>query len=284
MPRGRSQSAESDAGPSRSSLTPESDQDAITALSIPDDIKADLLRQQGESVETPQALPMVKVMPAGAGLYDIEGEATPVREFYGVILNNHARNVLWDRKYGVEVEDEELKRAACSSNDGRWGTPREGFAHPALEGEVGNGVRMVACQTCPLNRWGSGATYIADKNPKGKACTNQRSVYIMVEGRETPLELRLPPTSLNDFDAYLTDLLNKGVPVQAVVTKFSQKIMGTNARFGKAVFEVAEALSPEGFQAVLTKRARYHQQITPQVIQEAAVIEDSETGDGLPNW
>jgi len=269
-------------------LTATQDRDAITALTIPDDIRADLLRQQGESVQTQQALPRIQIMAAGAGFYEIEDGGDPVRAFSGVILNNHPRNVLWDKKYAANdaaADDEGLP--ACFSADGDWGVPREGFRHPDLpDGLVGNGVLMVGCARCTYNQFGSGAALIADKNPKGKACTNQRGVYIMMEGRETPMELRLPPTSLLAFDAYLTSLLNRGVPVQAVLTRFAQetKTRGTG-KYSVATFAAERALSPEEFQAALTKRARYNRQMTPQVIPEATLsepLEASEEEDRIP--
>lgn len=268
--------------PRKAEAEAQADREAITALTIPDDIRADLLREQGESVQTQQKLPRIQIMAAGAGFYEIENGGDPVRSFVGVILNNHPRNVLWDKKYAdTEGLKDDEGQPACNSADGDWGVPRDGFRHPDLpDGKVGNGVLMVGCSKCTFNQFGSGDLLIADKNPKGKACTNQRAVYVMMEDFETPLELRLPPTSLAAFDEYLTKLLNKGIPVQSVVTRFSQvqKPRGTG-KYSVATFEVERVLTPDEFQNVLTKRARYNKQMTPQVIAEAVIteaLEDSE--------
>lgn len=285
MPARNTQGSVDRSATTEGALTTEGDRDAITALSIPEDVKADLLRQQGESIQTPQALPRIKIMAAGAGMYDIQDDATPVREFSGVVLASHARNVLWDRPYGEDAPSDDEKPPACSSTDGIWGTPREGFRHPGLvDGQVGNGVLMVACRGCPLNQFGSGNALIATHNPKGKACANQKSVYVLLEGHETPFELRLPAMSIRSFDAYLTGLLNRGVPVQAVVTRFRQEVkMRGTKRYGEAIFEVGSTLSSDAFQGVLVKRSRYSAQLNPQNAQETSVelepLEGSEEGD-----
>jgi hypothetical protein len=267
MPRGRQEGAEES-----------------VSLALPADVRADLLRAQQDSIETPQALPRVSVMPAGAGLFEFEdtNETTPT--FRGVILGNHGRNVLWDHKYGEAPED--VKLPACSSNDGKYGVPREGFAHAGLpDGQEGDGVLMVECRTCPYNQWGSGAALIPDKNPKGKAVTNQRSIYILLEEREFPVELVLPPTSIPGFDEYLTTLLNRRVPVQAVVTEFRQEVVRRGQyRVGTVRFSNQSTLDQEVFARVMEVRSQWMHQISPSsgpmtVAEPDGVESTAEVGD-----
>jgi hypothetical protein len=251
-----------------------------TALAIPDDIRADLLRAQQDSIETPQALPRVKIMAAGAGLFEFEDTSDTTRTFKGVVLANHPRNVCWDKKFGEQAATAEESLPACSSNDGRTGLPREGFAHAGLpSGVVGNGVRTVACRTCPYNQWNSGNMLISDKNPRGKACTNQRSVFVLVEDREAPVELVLPPTNISGFDEYLTTLLNRGIPVQAVVTDFRQEVVRMNGFLvGKALFSMDKNLTQDEFNIVLGKRLQYQTAMIPNLA-VASLPEESESFD-----
>jgi hypothetical protein len=255
-------------------------------IAIPDDIRQDLLRQQQQSIETPQQLPRIEVMPAGVGLFEFKDDNSTVREFEAVILNNHPTNTLWDKKYGsvgADAQDED-KQPACASPDGRYGLVRRGFAHAGLPaGMVGNGAMMVECGTCPYNKFGSGALLIADRNPKGKACTNYRSVYVMLPDHDSPLELRLPPTSIGNFDAYLTMLMNTGTPVQAVLTKIVCTVVQKTVRYSTVTFTKERALTPQDFQQVLDKRSRYWSAITPMAIQTTQVAPAApENDDDMP--
>ena len=246
-----------------------------TALVLPDDIRADLLRAQQQSIQTPQQLPQVRIMPAGAGLYEFKDNNDTVRSFQGVILNNHPRNVLWDRAFGetpvAAGADDQQNLPACSSVDGKYGTPRRGFLHIMVnDGQTpAEGTELVACATCRYNQWGTGTMLNPRGNPKGKAVTNQRSVYVLMEGRNAPVELILSPTSISAFDEYLTFLTNKGIPAQAVVTEFSQEVKtraGSNIRWGVATFREVGALDQETFNLVLEKRAQFQSSIAPSSV------------------
>ena len=237
-----------------------------TAVSLPPDIRADLLRAQAASITTAVALPTITIVGGGAGLWEFSHDHSTADKFNGVVLNNHPTNVLWDRPYGGQAlaEDDPNRFPACSSTDGIVGVPREGFAHAGLNGGVGDGVATVECRTCPYNQWGTGAMFKQNGNPKGKAVTNQRKVYILLDGNQVPFELTLPPTSLGPFDEYLTSLLNRNVPVQAVVTEFRQeKKQKGQMKYAEARFSMVGTLTDEQFQAVMQKMQQYRTAINP---------------------
>lgn len=95
----------------------------------------------------------------------------------GVILYNHASNSYWAE--GSEFSDNEPP--LCSSVDGKKGI-----------GEPGG-----LCATCALNAFGSGS------KGRGKACKNMRILYLLRSGEYMPLQLSLPPTSLNPFNEFM---------------------------------------------------------------------------------
>lgn len=255
------------------------EQPTALGFALPDDIRADLLRAQADSIQTPQTLPRVKIMGAGAGLYEFDDSGETTQTFRGVILGNHPRHVLWDRAFGSEPDARNPDGLpACSSLDGRIGTPRPGFAHAALQGRAATGAERIDCRQCPYNQWGSGALLIATQNPRGKAVTNQRSIYIVMEDRESPVELVLPPTSLSAFDEYLTLLLNRHLPVQAVVTEFSQvrqEGRGGN-RYAKATFRMVSTLDQETFSTIMDKREQFWSSINPQTQAATAAVEEAD--------
>jgi hypothetical protein len=251
---------------------------------IPDDLRKELLSEQADQIGPHLDLPRLKIMPAAAGLFEFSDTQDTLREFSGVVLNSHGRNVLWPHPYGHVLAPDEPSGPACVSGDGTTGSPREGYTHAGLGGTA-DGTEQMACGVCPYNQWGSAS--IIGKSGAGKACTNQRSVYIMVEGRGLPYEMVLPPTSLNEFDAYLTMLTNQGVPAQAVLTEFSQeKVERGTIAWSVAKFTMGDVLSDEAFALVRERRAKFLDAISPRApIAEADWYgegEDDEEGENTP--
>lgn len=282
MPRGRSEN-----------LPATQNQAALPAL--PDDVLNDLLAAQAGEMGDRIDIPRVKVMPAGVGMFEFADNNDTVRDFTGVILGSHAKNVLWDKQFGQQSSNEEENLPACSAQDGRFGTVREGFVHLGLPGNrrflnggvataaaqaeavsnggvAGTGVEQVECRTCPYNQYGTGRVFRPQSSEKGKANTNQRVIYVLMEDRMLPVALVIPPTSLTAFDKYVGDLLNRRIPVQAVVTKFSQEVLGTGGvRYGTVKFSQADRLDAQTLQHVLAQRTKYMAYINPAM--QAAPVE-----------
>lgn len=232
-----------------------------SSLALPDDLRADLLRAQTENLSI-VSLPSVKIMGQGAGLFEFKDTGDTVREFTGVILNSHNRNVLWTKEYGTPAVRDEDKLPDCASPDGRYGIPKPGFAHAALNGDEARGNERISCATCPYNQWDSAK--LINKRGKGKANTNQKAVYVLLENRELPVRLTLPPTSLKALDQYMLTLANQGVPVQTVATKFAQdRVTKGGFQVGVLTLTNVGTLDPQTFADVLARRAKYMHLITP---------------------
>lgn len=260
---------------------------ALALDALPDDIRADLIRESVESIGAVNQLPRMKILPAGAGYF--EWEDTPgetIREFEAVILGHHKRNVLWDRPFGgTEQVAEADQGPACSSPDGVYGIPRRGFRHAGLDGATADGFTTVACATCPYNQWGSGNVLIARNNPRGKAVTNQRSLYLMTDGRQFPTELVLPPTSLPPFDEYLISMVNRGYPLPAVLTKLTQEVASRGGvRWGVVKFSMVRSLTMEEFTNVQAKRAQFNSAMTTTAQQQVqAEMARAAANDPVPD-
>jgi hypothetical protein len=239
-----------------------------SALAIPVDVRADLLRAQQGMVGERLKLVQAKVMPAGAGRFEFTDTNEIVQEFAGVILGSHQRNVLWDRPADVQPANDEEKGPACRSPNGLHGIPRAGFAHAALQRQgdptlvVATGTEQISCASCPYNKWGSKPLMPQMMRPggstKGKAVTNQRGVYVLVPGRETPVMVIVSPTSIPAYDEYIGNLVNHGIPVQSMFTIFKQEIKTKGAqRWALVTFHRGETLGNDAFQKVLTVRNRF---------------------------
>lgn len=253
-------------------------QDALAIL--PDDLRRDLLAAQREQVSTFQRLPRVKIMGQGSGVFEFGATGDTKRDFTAIILNSHQRNVLWEPD-SVRASDD--APPACRSNDGKIGVPRQGFAHVMLNGVAATGDERIQCSACRYNHWRSAGLIDPNpRNPNGKAVTNQRSLYLLVEGFDAPYELVLSPTSLKNYDQYLVTLAAQNIPVQALLTHFSQEVKGSGSnRYGVAKFANAGLLDGDTFNYVLQKRREYERHITPPDATEDYRIEDDEIPEPL---
>jgi hypothetical protein len=238
-------------------------QDASSTAVAPtmsDDVRADLLRAQQASLGDDIDLPRIKVAGAAAGVFQFPDDGIVMQEFSGVILGAHARNVLWTR--AADDASEEDSRPACSSEDGKFGRPQEGFVHANL-GRAASGDEYVKCTQCVYNKFGTGATFIATKKPKGKAVQNQKAVYIYLPDRNLPFVLTLSSMAIAGFDEYVTKLLRRGVPIQSIVTTFRQTIKDGPPKYAVPTFHDGEPLGADAFNEVMRMRADFIAKIEP---------------------
>jgi hypothetical protein len=77
-----------------------------------------------------------------------------------------------------------------------------------------------SCATCQWNQWGSRVSTTPDQESKGKACQDgRRTAIALIDKLDTPMLIRIPPTTLKNLAAYGAQLTKRGVPYQAVVTR-----------------------------------------------------------------
>ncbi len=255
------------------------DEQTEVGPALSDDVRQELLQEQSEQL-THVEIPRVAILAAGAGLYEFKDTQRTEREFEAVILSSHGRNTMWDREFGDDVPEGTPSGPACASGDGHVGRPRQGFAHRGIGGAEADGTESINCGGCPYNEWASAS--LLGKTGRGKACTNQRSVYLVVENCELPYELILSPTSLRAFDQYSATLINQGFPLPAVVTKLSQTIVEKGTmKWAVAVFTMGDPLDDEQFGVVREKMKKYQSAMAPRAIVPEAEweTEDSESDD-----
>lgn len=133
-------------------------------------------------------------------LQTLEGKEL-VPELVGIIVYAPQQKGLWSQSY------EEAPGAApcCFSKDARVGQgDRDGVG---VQGYFN-------CIICPKNRFGTG------KNG-GKECIDLRPIYLVMEGKFLPINIKTPVMSLQPFQKYLTMLSNCGLPYYGVVTKIT---------------------------------------------------------------
>ena len=128
----------------------------------------------------------VKIPSGGQIQFELPGEDPDNPDYTkfldGVIVHSHNANAYW----ATGINEDENPSPDCQSMDGKLG-----YGSPG-------GI----CADCPYNRYGT------DPNPngtgRGKACKNQRIVYLLRSGEALPIQLSLSPTSIRPY----TDFIN----------------------------------------------------------------------------
>lgn len=120
-----------------------------------------------------------------------------------VIIRTHPgmAKVYYEKKYVQGSAD----KPDCYSNDGK--APAEDAENPQARN----------CALCPHNQWGS---RITENNKKGKSCSDVKRVAVASPTQiNDPMLLRVPPTSLKNWDAYVDALKKRGMRPTQLVTK-----------------------------------------------------------------
>lgn len=171
-------------------------------------------------------------MPAGGGLAwevpTIDGEDS-VKELEGIIVTWQSPRSYWreslDDTGGGQPPD-------CASTQGVFG-----------DGEYGPGSDenpSGRCDQCPMNEWGS-----ADDG-RGKACKEQRLLYLLRENSILPVLVALPPTSIQPLRKFMLRLASEGIPYYAVTTKLGlNRVSGEKFTYSVADPKLGKRLSPE---------------------------------------
>lgn len=165
-----------------------------------------------------------------------------VDELVGVIVFKHTARGYWPR-------ESESSAPACSSMDGKTGQLSE-------EGKellrIPDGQ---ACASCPFNQWGSGVDELGNPT-RGKACKEMRRIFLMTEGAQMPAMLTLPPTSITDFDQYISARVQQGIADIAAETKIDLvPESGGKFNYAKARFKKGKPVQPQRMLQLAKMRA-----------------------------
>jgi len=155
-----------------------------------------------------------------------------VDELKGVIVFKHKARALWPR-------ESESNIPACSSMDGVTGQLSDEGREQL---KIPNGQ---TCATCPFNQWGSGTDELGNPT-KGKACKEMRRIFLLIEGQGMPAMVTLPPTSIKEFDQYISARAQQRIADIAAETIIRLVPAGEGKfRYAKAQFKKGAAVPPQ---------------------------------------
>lgn len=212
----------------------------VLAIS-PAQLQAELEDTMAGEELSPANIDKLKIPTGGMTLFtlpSVGGEQEDVRVVKGVVLFGHYMRTYWESQFGSG----EAAPPNCSSPD----------AHTGI-GEFGYGSEKNPsgqCSSCPMSDW----LARDPKNParKTQACKLNYLVYLLLPGLRFPVQLKLPPTSLNQKDNtgwrnYIKGLANRGLSPYSVVTEIGLRQAQTpnGTKYSVATFKVGEPLTAE---------------------------------------
>lgn len=182
------------------------------------------------------AFPRIKFPSGGLLAFEVPGDEGPdvAKELVGVIVDQMNTNTYWSQKFTGENQAPD-----CFSADGKVGRRNP-------EAKLPWKTDTMECSMCPFNQYGS------DASGQGKACKNNKKIYMVREGEILPLEITIPPSSLGAFQTYVVQLTSKVRPIDGVVTRIKLKKATSKGgiEYSQAVFTKAADLSPEETAAI----------------------------------
>lgn len=174
-------------------------------------------------------------IPAGGGIaWEVPTISGPEsqREIEGVVALWQQPRSYWERSLD-EAGDDGTTPPDCASEDSRTGYGMYGVGsdlHPSG-----------ACADCPMNQWESA--------PKGggKACSEQRLLFLLQPNNVLPAVVQLPPTSVRHWKKYSMRLSSAGLPYYGIVTKLglTQEKNTGGIKYSEVALTAGEVLTPE---------------------------------------
>lgn len=206
---------------------------AVAILGAQPGALAELIRENvGEDI-TPFDLPRIKV-PSGGGIFwGYETATGPVStpSVEGIIVHVHKSKSYW----------------SVSLDDSTDNTPPDCMSFDCITGQGNPGGD---CARCPMNK------YESAQKGSGKACKDAADIYIITKTGIMPTIIQVPPTSLKALKKYGITIMDGGLRMSDVVTKFS---LHSEKKSGKdtAIIDMAVAgPAPEGMKAFIASYKR----------------------------
>ncbi len=180
---------------------------------------------------------------------------TRTRELEAVVLLHSTRRGLWLKN--------ESGAPTCASQDGIAPLQTVEITTTDVSTRQAPLVTGPQCAECEFNRWGSaGLLDLQDADSNSKACKEQRLLLLLVRGRDVPVLLFVPPTSLKSWDQHLADMAFAKRPLIGFYTKFSvEKTSSGGFDYGALRLELGDPVDAADVRRMFALRRAYEQGI-----------------------
>lgn len=111
-----------------------------------------------------------------------------------------------------------------------------------VERESGDQIK---CATCPSNKWGT-AIDSNGNHTRGKECREKRIIFIEVNGYQMPGFVRIPTTSITNYDNYFSTRRSKGIlDIQKGIELSLEPAKGSGFKYAIVNFEIGDDNPPK---------------------------------------
>ena len=171
---------------------------ALAVLGTEPGALAELIRENVGSEISAFDLPRIKVPTGGGTFWNFQTAEGPVSTPFleGIIACKHATKSRWEIEYDDATE---MTPPDCHSADGIIGIGKPGGA----------------CADCPFNQ------YETATKGAGKACKDMADLFIITRTGIVPTAIQVPRTSLKSLKQYGIQIMNAGLSIHDVLTKFT---------------------------------------------------------------
>jgi len=179
-----------------------------------------------------------------------------VNNITGIVLHHHRINYLFDN---------EIKKMLCFSTDSVEPTTMEGTT-----------PQSQFCKSCPKNKYGSG-------KGRGKMCKNVISVHILLDNESIPFTFYVSPTSIKEYENYVSNLVAEKIPLIAVKTSFSlSRVESGGFIWAKITPKNLSMLTVDEWIIVRKLRDKFLSAMTPKEIEIEEEPEEQSSGADTP--
>jgi hypothetical protein len=239
------------------SLATQESNAAFLALANPN--AASILAENiGDGQISPQDLEKVTIPTGGQVAWvvpTLEGEPDYVKSFEAVILYHKTGRVYWSK----------------SLEEGGGNTPPDCHSE---DGKTGCGKPGGVCSLCPFNQFGSSS------KGQGKACKEQRLLFVFRPTDNIPTIVSLPPSSLQICRKFMIRLANSNKQYWSIVVKFELESTSNKSGIKYARLKISKVrdLTDEELSAFKSMRDTFMPAL--KQVSVASVAQDS-PADGL---
>lgn len=209
-------------------------------------------------------LPKASIVHHGVAKPGVDLGGDLLRDFEAVIVIHEPRRGLWPKT----AEDAKSGGPLCSSQDAV--TPVQAVVIETTRGPEHTGPE---CAGCLFAQWGSaGLMNLEAADSNGQACKQQILMVLLVRGKEVPVLLFVPPTSLKEFESYKSTMAYAGKSLIGHYTRFRvEKAEGASGyAYGALSMEPGDVLDMADRRRMFALRAMYESTVRATTVAAAA--------------
>lgn len=196
-------------------------------------------------------------------------EITGLNIRYPVIKIDHQKNLFLLPSPSGSNEVNEILCVILAQNRFNFYREEQNLMCMSFDGIKSNSE--IYCKNCNKNKFGSSG------KGKGKLCKNIIRLLLILQNKDIPNTLNIPPTSISSFEKYISLLLSEKIPLISCITKITLR-QNVKNNFRWSVLEFSK-IGDVDFGKMLLLKQRFYRPIVEEEITEVAKEFEEEEND-----